>query len=1061
MSDCARCGTTAPAGARFCAACGAVLGEPAEAPGLRKHVVVCFVDIVGSTSLGERLDPESLRGYLRRYFDTVSAVLIRHGASVEKFIGDAVMAVFGVPVAREDDAARALRAAAELHGAVADISASLASEYGLSLRVRVGVNGGEVFVSRHADGQISITGDAVNVAARLEHAAGPSETLVGGTVAALAGPGAQLMPVQPIQVRGKSEPVQVWRLDTTSVAGPAAPSARLVGREDELADLHRIAGRVAQRGESWLVTVLGVAGIGKSRLVTEFLASRDDFAVFEGQCPSFSSGGTFWPVMQVLGQLSDDWQAHVAGLFEPGPEGAQVTERLATAVGDSARQTGLPDIVWAARRLIEELSRDQPIVIVWEDLQWAEPTFIEFLDQLSARLKSVPVLMVCVSRPELLAANPAWGGGRGRVMTMELQPLDSDAVRDLIDELSAAVMAHGGPLGELQVGSATGLARPEPVDLGRLAAVGEGNPLILTKMLELTAADPHMPVAVQTLFEAQLDRLASGDRLFCQSAAAVGRDFWAAAAQFAADRPDISDQTWHEIVERLLKTDVLQPTRARVAGRPAHRFTQALLMETAYLATPKSQRSVLHGRVATWLESMAQLSEGERAELIAFHLERAHALLAEITPDSPDVGYLGGRAAAAALAASSQCLARSDLPSAIRMLAQAQRLLPPGDQRHYEVARQLFDCWMTVGGLGEAALMLDRADQALAGQQVWSLLRPVARATLELRQDPATRHAAAQVADQAIAGLRGLTGPDALIWPYELAALAYVADGQFAEAEQAVRAGLDCARQSGDERTARRMLSGLCELAFWGPAPASEGWAQCESLLPLIESDLQLTAPVLATMAALAAMQGRQDEAAELIAAARQITVDLDLPGAWTLLFQCRGFVLLLAGRPAAAAAELLATAAEFPAGESGTRTICVMSARAALLAGDAAAAASAIGWHPGQDQPPDASDDAHFLGLWYGVAARLEALSSDPAAAGRLAAAAVAFGGDAGNLWSLADALIDQAWVRGRAGDDAAARQALDAARAQFAGKGATACAELATVWAGMADGHRTEGRQ
>jgi class 3 adenylate cyclase/tetratricopeptide (TPR) repeat protein len=1027
-------------------------------PGARKHVVVCFVDIVGSTSLGERLDPESLRGYLKRYFDTVSAVLVRHGGSVEKFIGDAVMAVFGVPVAREDDAVRALRAAAELHRVVADISAGLTSEYGLSLQVRVGVNGGEVFVSRNWDGQFSITGDAVNVASRLEQAAGPSQTLVGGTVAALAGPGAQLVPAEPITVRGKSEPVPVWRLDTTLAARPAAPRARLVGRDDELADLHRIADRVAQRGESWLVTVLGVAGIGKSRLVNEFLAGRHDFAVFEGQCPSFSSGGTFWPVRQVLGQLAGEWQANVTGLFGPGSEGAQVVECLATAVGDSASPTGLADIVWAARRLLEELSQDQPTVLVWDDLQWAEPTFIEFLDLLSARLKSVPVLMLCVSRPELLAANPAWGGGRGRVMTMELPPLDDAAMTDLVGELRGEVVAHSVPDG----GRPVGVIEVSPAaDVSRLAAASEGNPLILTKMLELTAADPYLPVAVQTLFEAQLDRLAASDRLFCQCAAAVGREFWADAAQFAADRPDISDEVWQEIVDRLVRTDVLQPTRVRQAGRPAHRFTQAVLMETAYRATPKSQRSALHRRVATWLESRAQLSEGERTELIAFHLERAHSLLAEITPDSPTAGQLGSRAVAAALAASGQCMARSDLPSAIRMLAQAQRLLPAGDRRHCDVARQLLDCWLAVGGLNEAEQALDAADAALADDRVWALLRPVARAVLALRRDLASRHAAVRVADQAIAGLRGIAGPSALILPYTLAVQAHVADGRFTAAEQAVRAGLRCASEAGDERTVRLMLSGLCELAFWGPPPAADGWTQCESLLPQIEADLQLRASVLATMAALAAMAGRHAQAAELIDAARQITIDLELPGTWTRMYQYRGFVLVLAGRPAAAAGELLAAAAKIPPGEHAAMTMSAMSARSSLLAGDAAAAAQAIGWRSGQTEPPGDADDAHFLGLWYGVCARLTALASKPGLARQLAETAVAAAGQAGNAWSLADALVDQAWVLNHTGDRAAARRALDAARAQFAGKGATACADLASAWAGVTTAPETEERQ
>jgi class 3 adenylate cyclase len=1049
MTNCRRCETLAPPDTRFCGTCGAALVPVPDTAGARKHVVVCFVDIVGSTALGERLDPESLRGYLRRYFDTVSAVLVRHGGSVEKFIGDAVMAVFGVPVAREDDAARALLAAAELHQAVAGISASLEREYGIELRVRIGVNGGEVFVSQHADGQISVTGDAVNTAARLEQAAGPSQTLVGGTIPALAGPRARLVPAPPVRARGKAEPVPAWTLEDAETAVTQTADVPLVGRDSELADLNRIVSRVALHDESWLVTVLGVAGIGKSRLVTEFLAAIEgQYVVLEGQCPSFSSGGTFWPLMEVLGQLADDWRARVTRLFGDGPEGAQVVERLATAVGDSARQTGLPDIVWATRRLIEELSCDKPVVLVWEDLQWAEPMFLEFLDLLASRLTSVPVLMLCVSRPELLSSSPAWGGGRGGVMTMELSPLDTDAVRYLAEQLSPEVVGHGGP-GD---GPGAGVLTADAIDLGPLQAACEGNPLILQKMLEVPSAGPYLPVAVQTLFEAQLDRLAPADRLLCQSAAAIGREFWSDAACFAADGGGASDPAWQESLDRLLRMGVLQPTRARNCGRPAHRFTQTLLMETVYRATSKRERSRLHASVAQWLESAPHLGDGERAELIAFHLERAHALLTELAPDGQQARDFAQRAAGAALSASRQCLARSDLRSASRMLSQAQRLLPRGDQRHYEIVRELFHLRIALGDLEEATAIVDAATDALGGEPLWDLLQPVARAAAEMRRDPVTRHAAAQVADRAIEGLATRSEPSALIWAYELAAQARVADGRLAEAERIVRAALDCARASGDEQAERRLLCGLCELAFWGPTPAGEGWALCESLLPLVKSDMQLTAPVLAIMATLAAMMGRLESAAELIASARQITLDFDLPGIRVLLSQYHGLVLLLTGQPAEAAAELLAAARTFPPGQAAALAFAALSARTALIAGDRDAAAAAMQWRPGETQPPDSSSDPHYLRLWYGTAARLAALDHREGLARIWAATAVRIAGAADSPGSCADALVDLAWILSYGGDEQAAQRELAAAQRQFARKGATRCAELAPAWASAA---------
>ena len=693
--------------------------------------------------------------------------------------------------------------------------------------------------------------------------------MVGGTVAQLAAASTPLVAVEPIAVRGKSTAVPVWRLDPSAPAlRSPAPRAALVGRDDDLADLVRMADRVVRRRDSCLLTVLGSAGIGKSRLVSDFASGLDGWRTLEGSCPSYTSGATFWPLAQMLEQLGEDWPAQVSMLLGGDRDAPLIGDRLATAVGASDDVTSLDDIVWAVRRLVEALAIDRPVLLVFEDLHWAEPTFIEFIDRLSARLRNVPALIVCLSRPELLEAYPMWGGGRSFSTTMELGALASDSVRQLIGELTADVVGHAH----------SALAEWEP-EVDRLIAVSEGNPLVVQQLLRFGATGQDMPVSLKTLFEARLDQLDPADRVFCECAAVMGREFWAAAVRTASDLNDMTDGDWQATLQRLERLDILQPTRARNGGRPGHRFTHTLLMETIYGATPKSLRSRSHGRVASWLSSAPGLGAGERSELVAFHLERAHSLLSEISREDAQAPVLAAAAGEAAALASAHCLARSDLPAAVRMLTQAQRLLPVADKRHYDVARWLFDCLMSMGSTQDAAGALDRTDELLRDDPVWALLGPVPRAALGLRREQVTRADAHEVARRLISGLAADSVPGALFWAYELEALAFSAGMQMSAAERSAHMALGYARAAGDRRAESRLLCGLCEMAFWGHTPVAEARALCQSSLALIESDLQLTAPVLAMLAALHAMEGDHTTAGDLLRRSHEITVDLELPG--------------------------------------------------------------------------------------------------------------------------------------------------------------------------------------
>ena len=400
MRACARCGQENPEGFRFCGACGAPL-EEAEAPReVRKTVTVVFCDLTGSTALGERLDPETVRATMRRYFEDARGILERHGGTVEKFIGDAVMAVFGVPQAHEDDALRAVRAAVELRAAVATIG----------LQARIGVNTGEVVAG---EGDALVTGDAVNVAARLEQNAEPGEILIGQETQQLVRDAVQVEPVE-LELKGKSAPVAAYRLlhiDSESAGLVRRLDSPIVGRERELQRLRDDFDNVVSQRSSYLFTLLGAAGVGKSRLVEEFIRETADRArIVRGHCLHYGEGITYWPLVEVLLQLGADAEGVLA---LPSPNEAAV----------------------ATRKLLEAEAAERPLVVVWDDIQWAEPTFLDLIEHITDWSRGAPIFVLCVARPELLQLRPAWGGGKANATSLLLEPLGSDETSTLIDNL--------------------------------------------------------------------------------------------------------------------------------------------------------------------------------------------------------------------------------------------------------------------------------------------------------------------------------------------------------------------------------------------------------------------------------------------------------------------------------------------------------------------------------------------------------------------------------------------------------------------------------------------------
>lgn len=1038
MTRCHRCGSGMDPVARFCPSCGTPRGSESASAAARKHVVVMFVDIVGSTAIAERLDPEIVRDYLQEYFALASSVLWNVGGTVEKFVGDAVMAVFGVPLTREDDVRRALTAARELHRKVGELSESMHERYGVTIQIRIGIGAGEAYVTRHADGQFSVTGDVVNVAARLQQLAEPGETAVGELAAKLAGPGAPLHRDRQLEAKGKSEPITVWKLHPSEPFDAAGRTAtRLVGREEELEDLLRFSRRAIERRDAALITVVGSVGVGKSRLVRELLTRLPGVQVLTASCATYGMGVAFSPLVAVLEQLdAPDWLAQVRMVLGDDPEAALVAERLVTAVGSSSGVTSLADIEWAVRRVFTALAEARPLAVVWDDLHAADPSFVELLAQMSRRLRGIPIIMIGVGRPELWDTAPDWGGGHRNSMTLELHGLPEQATRELIAEYIKALPDETLP-GELAgvgaepevLGHLLAEVEPDRLDLEWILAMSEGNPLVVGELVQNPEIDESLPVQVLTMFDARLDRLAEDDRRFCQRAAVVGREFWLDAVA-GADRS-------RSQLDRLHQLGIIVPIAQATPGRPTHRFADALMVDSAYRGTPKSRRMTWHADTADWIAHQAVLSDGVRAELVAAHLESAYELFREVRASDETVGDLPGRTGRACAVASDVCLDRGDLAAAIRYLDRANQLLAVTEPGRYGIAYRHFRCLLATGALIEAEQLLARTDVGWQDDPWWQSVREVAWAQVDLLAQRIGPDAAYQVGAAAAERLPSDCPPDLLLWTHELMAMSSAMQMQLAIAERETRRAIEAARAAGDRWSERRLLCGLCEVAFWGLTPVPQAITLCQRTLAIVDADLRSSVPVLAMLAALSALAGDPGQAKLLEERVRDIVGQLHLADLVPALRQYLGLCAFWSDRPADAAIEFGRAAEELggPSSPVGA-TMLLMAARVRWLSGDVEAALAQLDWQDEIGPPPAPQADLQQQALWYGLAARVAAVRGDDRAVqwGMLAVEAARRCDD---LRATADAWLDLATAYALRGERAEGRDAWTECDRLLAAKG------------------------
>ena len=806
---CPACSAENPVGARFCNSCGAAL--PAEAArDVRKVVTVLFCDVTGSTALGERLDPEQLRGVMAEYFAVARAAIERHGGTVEKFIGDAVMAVFGVPTVREDDALRAVRAALELRDAAA-------------LDLRIGVNSGEVVTG---SGETLVTGDAVNVAARLEQAAGPGEVLLGDSTYQLVrhAVDAELMP--PIEAKGKSESVTAYRL--RSLTGGAAYERRtdapLVGREREQRLLGDAWDRCRSENACVQFTVLGSAGVGKSRLAAEFL-SGVDARVISGRCLSYGEGITYWPVVEAVKQLLGD---------EPPPNAA-----IASLLGEG--DAAAEDIAFAVRRLLETSARSRPLVVVFDDLQWAEPTFLDLIEHLTDWSRDAPLLVLCLARPELLDVRSGWGGGKLNATTVLLEPLTEGETDELIERLLGSAELESG-LHE------------------RIRKAAEGNPLFVEQMLAMAqdspGADVSVPPTIQALLAARLDQLPSGERLALERGAVEGQVFHRGAVEaLAPDEPSIPAR-----LMGLVRKELLRPATATMPEDDAFRFRHLLIRDAAYDALPKTTRAELHERFALWLEEQgAGLVELD--EILGYHLEQAAHYRAEL---GGELGDLASRAGTHLTDAGRRAVLRGDVAAGRRLLSRAVELLDGLLQRGAALP------WLGValysaGEFAESDRVLSEAVDTAEGDD--AAIAFFAR-SLGRGHNPAEGDTLVSLEEGVRARLAGLEDASPLAYAEGYQALARLLFWQGRTEDQLAAAKLarGFARQGGVS-----VLEGTCAgmigtALLYGESTWDEYEAFARSLLDERDRLGRIVDNSLSGLAVAASAQGRADESAQLFA---------------------------------------------------------------------------------------------------------------------------------------------------------------------------------------------------
>jgi len=1039
---CATCGTPNPEEARFCQACGAPSAPAPRDWEQRKTVTVLFADVTGSTALGEALDPESLRRVMSRFFMEMSSILQRHGGSVEKFIGDAVMAVFGIPAVHEDDALRAVRAAAEMRQVLRSLNEELEGAHGVTLQIRTGVNTGTVVVGDLVAGQSFVAGDAVNVAARLEQSAPPGEILIGEDTFGLVRHAVTAEPVEPLKVRNRVGPVTSYLLREVHQAAPRGESplrSPMVGRVADVGVLLDLVEGATRHGEAHLATVLGPAGVGKSRLVEELIAGLgDQMRSLSGRCLTYGEGITYWPVSEVvrqaLGIRGESSPAEIRRRLSERVRGREHGDRIVEGV---AQMMGLSDaagsqeqMFWGTRRFLEVVADERPLLVVIDDAHWGEPTFLDFVEYL-ADFASAPLLLICMARLDLLEDRPGWGTGRRNATTLTLEPLTEGESIALIRNL-------------------LGVGNLEPATGRHLIRATEGNPLFIEEMLRMLIDEGLVrrgeagwsivgdvsslpaPPTIQALLSARLERLQPEELAAIERASVVGKVFsWGAVAALTPepDRPRVGRH-----LQALVRKELVLPDTDVMDGEDTFRFRHLMIRDAAYEAIPKEVRADLHELFASWIEGR----EGEEFdEILGHHLERAYRWRTEIAPPDDRARALAERAVQQLASAGRRAFARGDVPATVRLLPRAVGLLPQDHPTRPGLLADYGQALMEHGELERADEVLTEAARTAAavGDRSAEASARLTRLLVRLSTHPedTTDGVRAEVDEVApvfeeLGDERGLAKVARLRAEIEWLA------SRFGAAAGHLERTIEHARRAGDRRLEMDALAQLAVAILFGPTPADEGIRRCGEIHARSGGDRRVEAAVLSVEAELRAMQGRFEGTREQIARAREILEDLGLRFR-SRASEALASVEMLAGDPEAA----------WRAYMSGYETLEEIGERGFLstTAAELAQVAWAQGHHDEADrfatisEETGAPDDVATVVTAKGVRAKLLARKESFADAERFAREAVDAARETDDLNLRADALLDLADVLRAAGRGPEALEALEEAAALYEEKG------------------------
>ena len=877
---CSQCGTDNPDVAKFCFACGSPLVSAAPPQEFRKIVTIVFSDLKGSTAMGEKLDSESLRAVMTRYFDAMSVELERHGGVVEKFIGDAIMAVFGIPTLHEDDALRAVRAAAAMQEAQAVLNDELDRQWGVRLTVRTGVNTGQVVAGDPTAGQRLVTGDAVNVAARLEQAAGAQEVLLGDLTYRLVRDYVDVEEVEPLELKGKAERVPAYRLMGVreDAERPRRLDAPMIGREQELGLLQSHLREATDAQHCRLATVVGEAGGGKSRLIDELITSlADDVTVLRGRCLPYGDGITFWPFAEAVRAAAeiaerDTTEVALRKLATLAADDDAVVDRVASAMGLSSAHYSSEELAWGARKLLEALGREDPVLVLFEDIHWAEPTFLELVQHIVEHAGS-KVLIVCTARHELVERQPEWSIGADSVR-LELARLTEDETTAVAEHL-------------------LGMTGLDESILARIIEAAEGNPLFIEQLLSMMIddgmisfddgewrlsseiTDIKVPPTIHALLAARLDGLGVDDRAVIEPAAVIGQVFVEPAVWHLA--PERVRPVLAAHLESLTDKQLLEPDSSRT-GENAFRFHHILIRDTTYDGILKRARATLHEQFVEWADAFNREGATEYEEILGYHLEQAHRYLSELGPLDDHGREIGADGARRLAAAGRRAFARGDMSAASNLLERAAALIDGQSPERLAILVDLSEAVKDIGDFDRSrAYLIEARDAAYeirdnrlaahasvgmlllgryAGETAWAehlvAEAPSAKAIFERADDHA--------------GLAKV---------YRLEVIAAGTACQFAAFEAAAERYLYHARLSGDSQLQTHAATAAAIAALLGPTPVPDAILRCAEALQVATGNKRAEALVLTHVAQLHAMQGDFEHARDLYREARAALDDL------------------------------------------------------------------------------------------------------------------------------------------------------------------------------------------